>query len=51
MDADGTAKTALRAVGEGGPNGYSGFCLANIDSCWYKRGGRISRISRIGQIG
>ena len=51
MDADGTAKTAFSAVGEGGPNGYSGFCLANIDSCWYKRGGRISRISRIGQIG
>ena len=51
IDADGTAKTALRAVGEGGPSGYGSFCLANIDFSWVKRGGRISRISRISRIG
>jgi hypothetical protein len=30
--------------GEGGPSGYGCFCLTNIYVCWYKRGGRISRI-------
>ena len=60
------SQTALRAVGplnppapsppskpggEGGPSGLGGFCLANIYFCWYKRRGRIRRISPISRIG